>query len=75
MCVSDEREGIGWEVIRRGEKYDQITFISKTFSSCECSVTSSAVLMWPGTDTPLSTLIFIYLINSFFFVKDSCTTR
>jgi hypothetical protein len=76
VCVCDEGEGRGWEVIRRGEKYDQIAFTSKTFSSCEYSVTSLAELMWTGSDTPLSALIFIYLINSsFFYVVHSFTTR
>jgi hypothetical protein len=26
VCVCDEREGGGWEVIRKGGKYDQIAF-------------------------------------------------
>ena len=71
----DEREGREWEVIRKGEKYDQIAFAFKNFSSCECSGTTLAELMCTGSDTPLSALNFIYLINSsFFYVAHICTT-
>jgi len=63
--VCDEREGGGWEVFRKGEKYDQIAFVCKTFSAFECSRTSSAELMWAGSVTPLSAPNFV-LSYSFF---------